>query len=111
LRLAHSERGNRYDDSAAWIPAGDGHFSRIEHFFCFLACGMVLSVQWPKPKLALYAAGITFCAALEVVQIWIPGRHARLSDFLLDACATALGITLVRILQSIRSFLGVAVSA
>jgi VanZ family protein len=83
----------------------------FEHFFCFLACGMVLSVQWPKPKLALYAAGITFCAALEVVQIWIPGRHARLSDFLLDACATALGITLVRILQSIRSFLGVAVSA
>jgi VanZ family protein len=75
----------------------------LEHFFWFLACGIALATEWRKPKLGIYIAGLAFCAALELVQVWIPGRHARLSDFVVNACATATGIALTRMLQAIRS--------
>jgi VanZ family protein len=40
------------------------------------------------------AAAIVFCAALELLQLGVPGRHARLSDFLIDAGAVCFGIAI-----------------
>ena len=74
-----------------------------EHFFWFLACGIALASEWRKPKLGIYIAGLAFCAALELVQVWIPGRHARLADFAVNAFAIAAGIGIARMLQAIRS--------
>jgi len=34
---------------------------------------------------------VVFSAAVEILQIWAPGRHARMSDFLIDSVARALG--------------------
>jgi hypothetical protein len=75
----------------------------FEHLFWFLACGVVFGVQWPKARRSIYIAGVAFCGALELMQVWVPGRHARVSDFLVDTCATIAGISLVHILQRIRS--------
>ncbi len=76
----------------------------LEHFLWFLACGVALAILLRKgPTLRLYVAGIAFCAALEAAQLWIPGRHARLGDFVVNACATAAGIALARAVQAIRS--------
>jgi VanZ family protein len=82
----------------------------FEHMFWFLACGIVFGAQWPKARFHIYIAGVAFCAVLELVQFWVPGRHARLSDFLVDACATVAGISLARILHSIRSAMRPALS-
>jgi VanZ family protein len=40
------------------------------------------------------AAAIMFCAALELLQLAVPGRHARVSDFLIDAGAACCGIAI-----------------
>jgi VanZ family protein len=35
----------------------------------------------------------------EVAQNWVPGRHARMSDFLVDAAALCLGVGLSYLLS------------
>jgi VanZ family protein len=66
----------------------------IEHAVIFLVGGMLfgasdLGRQW---ILSIYA--LTLCAALEMIQLFIPGRHARLSDFIVDVSITVMGIFL-----------------
>jgi VanZ family protein len=43
---------------------------------------------------------VLFCAGIELAQLIVPGRHARLSDFFVDAIAICVGIfagsTLIR---------------
>jgi len=39
-------------------------------------------------------AAIVFCAALELLQLAVPGRHARFSNFLIDAGAACFGIAI-----------------
>ena len=40
-----------------------------------------------------FAAGlIVFAAAIEIAQYWIPGRHARLGDFIVDAVSACVGV-------------------
>jgi VanZ family protein len=75
----------------------------LEHFLWFLACGVALAILWRKgPTLRLYVAGVAFCAALEAVQLWTPGRHARLSDFVVNACAVAAGIAIARAIRTLK---------
>jgi VanZ family protein len=40
----------------------------------------------------LTIGAVIFCAAIEFAQVMIPGRHARLSDFFVDAFAVTVGI-------------------
>ena len=76
----------------------------LEHLSWFFACGMVFGAAYPKAAiLNLYIGGLAFCAVLEIMQLWIPGRHARLNDFLADALAITLGLSLLRVLQTFRS--------
>jgi VanZ family protein len=35
---------------------------------------------------------VIFCGGIELAQLMIPGRHARLSDFFVDAAAICVGI-------------------
>jgi VanZ family protein len=37
-------------------------------------------------------AALSFCGGLEVAQLFIPGRHARISDFAVDVIAALMGI-------------------
>jgi len=32
---------------------------------------------------------------LELLQLWMPGRHARLADFVVDALAACVGLALI----------------
>src|SRR5262249_58812415 len=61
----------------------------------FLATGMAFGFGYPdRFRLPTIIAQPTFAAAIEVAQIWAPGRHARMSDFLVDAAASCLGVGL-----------------
>ena len=64
----------------------------MEHFGSFLATGFAFGFGYPSRPLALALALAASCGVIEVVQLWIPGRHARLSDFMLDAAATIIGV-------------------
>jgi VanZ family protein len=35
---------------------------------------------------------VFFCGAIEIVQLLVPGRHSRLSDFIVDALGAVTGV-------------------
>jgi VanZ family protein len=71
----------------------------IEHFCFFLLCGLAFAAGYPRRELALAMMAVAFTAALETLQVRIPGRHARLSDFLVDACAMLAEIAIASLLR------------
>src|SRR5262249_18142381 len=66
----------------------------IEHALAFLVCGVAFGLGYELRMAASFAAAIVFCAGLELVQLIVPGRHARLSDLFVDAAAASFGIAI-----------------
>ena len=71
---------------------GAGH--NFEHLMIFLAMGMAFGLGYPCRFRLLFVAMFAFSGAVEIAQIMVPGRHARLSDFVTDAAASCLGVGL-----------------
>jgi hypothetical protein len=99
----------RIFQAAAWLLAGTivvlslgppsvrpvtGAAHDLEHLLIFLATGMAFGLGYPRRVWLLTIALPTFAGAIEVAQNWVPGRHARMSDFLVDAAASCLGVGL-----------------
>jgi VanZ family protein len=55
---------------------------------------MAFGFGYPHRYGLLTIALPAFTAAIEVAQTWVPDRHARMSDFLVDAAASCLGVGL-----------------
>ena len=66
----------------------------VEHALVFLAMGIAFGLGYELRMTGSCAAAIVFCAALELLQVAVPGRHARLSDFLINAGAACFGIAI-----------------
>ena len=64
----------------------------LEHLAIFLAAGAAFAAGYPDRPWVLTIGLVTFCGAIEIAQLWIPGRHARLIDFLVDAAAACIGV-------------------
>jgi VanZ family protein len=62
----------------------------FEHAVIFLTTGISFGTAYPGRERLLSIGAIIFCAAIELAQLYVPGRHARLSDFIVDATAAAL---------------------
>jgi hypothetical protein len=67
---------------------------RFEHFAVFCATGITLGVGYNNNRGLLAAGLVLFAGAIEFAQIFAPGRHARLSDFIVDALAVCVGVGL-----------------
>jgi VanZ family protein len=75
----------------AYRPATDmPHF--VEHFGIFLATGIAFALGYCTTYWLQFVPLIAFTAAIEFAQLWIPGRHARLSDFIVNALGVSLGL-------------------
>jgi VanZ family protein len=66
----------------------------VEHAMIFLITGAAFGLGYELRLNVMYAAAVVLCACLEVVQLAVPGRHARVSDFLVDAVAACMGIAI-----------------
>jgi VanZ family protein len=64
----------------------------LEHFSVFLLVGFAFCLGYPSRYTAQGVALVLFAAAVELLQLWIPGRHARIGDFLLAALGVGIGI-------------------
>jgi VanZ family protein len=77
------------------VPAQDRPVTPLphdfEHFGILVLTGMVFGIGYGR-YLFPVTAGIAFSGAIELVQLYIPDRHARLSDFAIDAFAISCGI-------------------
>jgi VanZ family protein len=65
---------------------------KMEHAGIFLFDGLVFGIAYLGYEWLLSASAVIFCAGIELGQLMIPGRHARLSDFVVDATAVCAGI-------------------
>ena len=64
----------------------------IEHAGIFLLDGVAFGIAYRGHEWLLSTGAVIFCASVELTQLSIPGRHARLSDFVVDAIAICVGI-------------------
>src|SRR3954452_12502014 len=75
----------------AWRPVS-GLPHDLEHAAIFLAAGLVFTRAYPGHHYALALTAVIFVGVLEVLQRLVPGRHARVSDFVVDAASVCIGI-------------------
>ena len=64
----------------------------IEHLGIFLPVGLAFGISGPTRFLFWLVALNLYVLAVELLQLWVPGRHARVSDFIVDAVALNLGL-------------------
>ena len=74
----------------------------LEHLLIFLATGMAFGLGYPRRCWLMAIALLAFAATIEIAQTLVPGRHARLSDFLIDGTASCLGVALSSLLIKLR---------
>jgi len=64
----------------------------VEHAVIYFIAGCAFGIGYPNRFLKWLAGLSTFTLAIEIVQLWIPGRHARWLDFLVDAFSISAGL-------------------
>jgi VanZ family protein len=77
----------------------------VEHFSIFLITGLAFDVAYPCRYVVQIVYLVLFAGIVELIQLEVPGRHARVSDFLASALGLAVAyllLTLVRYWQQER---------
>ena len=74
---------------------------RLEHLaaFALVAGAFAAGYRFSLARLLLLA--LVFCGGIELLQIPLPTRHARLRDFVLDLIASCIAIGLVFVAEKL----------
>ncbi len=68
-----------------------GGLHALEHFVIFSATGFAFGLGY-RPRYSTAIGLVLFAGAIELAQFFVPGRHARLGDFAVDALAACVGV-------------------
>jgi VanZ family protein len=69
-----------------------------EHALAFVLVGLAFAFAYPRQRLLAASVAVILIGVLEFLQLFAPGRHARLGDFLVDALAALAGFALAVII-------------
>ena len=64
----------------------------IEHFVIYWATGLAFALGSELKPGLLATLLAFFSGAVEIAQLFVPGRHARLIDFIVDGLAITVGV-------------------
>jgi VanZ family protein len=64
----------------------------VEHFIIYGATGFTFGLGFKRRHGLLAILLVIFCGSIEIAQLFVPGRHARLSDFIIDSVAACIGV-------------------
>ena len=88
------------------VPASERPNTGLEHGFehalAFGTVGILAGLAFRTRLVTLFAAAMAFTACLELLQIFLPTRHARLEDFLTDTLGAWLGLAACYVLYAFR---------
>jgi VanZ family protein len=70
-----------------------------EHALAFVLVGLAFGLAYTRHRLLTAAIAVVLIGVLELLQLWMPGRHARLEDFVVDALAACAGIAVAALLD------------
>ena len=74
-----------------------GHIS--EHALAFVLVGIAFALAYPRHMLPAAAITIAMTGLLELLQLFVPGRHARWEHLATDALAALAGFALVAMID------------
>ncbi|HEV7602212.1 MAG TPA: VanZ family protein [Bradyrhizobium sp.] len=63
-----------------------------EHALAFVLIGLAFGLAYPRRRTFTTGIAVILIGMLELLQLWMPGRHARWEDFIVDALAACAGI-------------------
>lgn len=69
----------------------------LEHFGIFVAAGAAFAAGYNIRIERFFLLAVAYCAVIEIMQIFLPSRHARFSDLLVDGASACAGIAVVRL--------------
>jgi hypothetical protein len=77
--------------------------SQLEHFAAYLVAGAVLIMGYSgvRPAVTIASALPIYAAILELLQLWVPGRSARLIDVVAGSLGAWAGVALILVAHSI----------
>jgi VanZ family protein len=70
-----------------------------EHALAFVLVGLAFGLAYPKHRLLTSAITVVMIGIIELLQLWVPGRHARIEDFLVDALTACAGLAVIAALD------------
>jgi len=70
----------------------------LEHIGIFLLLGLAFGLGYPRRLRAVLAGLVVYCLTVEAIQLAVPGRHARLSDLLINAASALIGVAIAAVL-------------
>ena len=71
----------------------------IEHAAIFALAGLAVGLGYPHHAARSMIVLTIFSAVVELAQLYAPGRHARVSDFVVDALFACAGVVFAAILS------------
>jgi len=74
----------------------------LEHFLIYWATGVAFGLGFKCRHGLLAILLLIFTGSVEIAQLFVPGRHARLSDFIVDTGAMWIGLMGVSLFRHIR---------
>lgn len=85
------------------VPASERPVTGIqhdfEHFGAYLLPGLLFGLAFSTRMSTLLLSSVVFTLMIELVQIPLPTRHARLEDFLVDCAGMCAGALIGRFAQ------------
>jgi VanZ family protein len=76
-----------------------------EHALAFALLGIAFGLAYTQRRVLTAALAVVMTGLVEILQFWAPGRHARLSDFIVDVMAACAGLAAAAALDwAIRRF-------
>lgn len=65
-----------------------------DHALAFLLVGIFFGLAYPQQRWTVSTVAVALIGLLEIMQLWVPGRHARFEDFVVDALSACVGFAL-----------------
>ena len=69
-----------------------------EHALAFVLLGLAFALAYPRQRILAAGTSVVMIGILELLQLSVPGRHARLEDFIVDALTALVGFAFAAIL-------------
>jgi VanZ family protein len=81
----------------------------IEHFVIYWGTGLAFALGYELKPALLATRLVFFSGAVEIAQLFVPGRHARMTDFIVDGLAITVGAMTVLLVTQKLGFTAQAV--
>jgi VanZ family protein len=72
-----------------------------EHALAFILVGLAFGLAYPRHRLLTGGIAVVMIGVIELLQLWAPGRHARLEDFVVDALTACAGMAVAAVLDRV----------